>query len=266
MLSFPLFRRDAVPAFKLLAVVAAILTMYSILIIMMFDPSIGKLLEQLQQSMPEMMNLFGMGALTSTLTEFIANYLYGFLMLLVPLLFIVPSTGRMLACRVDRGSMACLLAGPVGRRRIAGTAAAVLISGILLLDLFCTVLGLVWSGALFPGQLDVPAYLTLNLGVLCLHSLLSGLCYLFSCLFDDSRRYYAMAAGVPLVFYLLQMLKNMGGRLEWLQYLTPFTLFNPAAVLAGGGSVFPSMVVLVLFGAALFWLGAFLFTRRDLSV
>ena len=90
MLSFPLFRRDAVPAFKLLAVVAAILTMYSILIIMMFDPSIGKLLEQLQQSMPEMMNLFGMGALTSTLTEFIANYLYGFLMLLVPLLFIVP--------------------------------------------------------------------------------------------------------------------------------------------------------------------------------
>ena len=51
----------------------------------------------------------------------------------------------------------------------------VLLTNLLLLIAYCTLLGLVCSSFMFPQDLDVAAYLRLNFGVLCLHMALAGI-------------------------------------------------------------------------------------------
>lgn len=261
-----LFKKDARGGAKLLSGVFALLCMYCTLIIMMFDPSIGKVLDQFAKTMPQIMSMFGMGSSTATLTDFIANYLYGFLMLLVPLLFTISTAGRLFSRRIDRGSMACLLSVPLGRRAIALTGAAVLAGGLTLLVLLCTVLQLIVSALCFPGALAVGPFLLMNLGVLSLHLALAGLCYFLSLLCDDTRRYYLLGAGIPLVFYLLQMLANMGDKLSFFKYFTLFSLFQPAKFIAEEPSALISAGILFALAAVLFTSGTILFEKRDLSV
>ena len=95
-----------------------------------------------------------------------------------------------------------------------------LIAGGTLLTAYCTALAVGCAAAMFPGELDVPAYLVVNAGLLCLHLALGGFCFFASCLFNESRLSVALGAGVPVLFFLIRMLANMGGRLEKLKYAT----------------------------------------------
>ena len=98
---------------------------------------------------------------------------------------------------------------------------------------------------MFPGELDVPAYLVVNAGLLCLHLALGGFCFFASCLFNESRLSVALGAGVPVLFFLIRMLANMGGRLEKLKYATVFTLFDPTGLFRGDGAAYAGAAVLL---------------------
>ena len=119
---------------------------------------------------------------------------------------------------------------------------------------------------MFPGVLDVAGYLRLNLGVWLLHLCLSGLCFFASCISNTTRLSLALGAGTATVFYLIQMLANMGGKLETLRYITLFTLFQPDKLLAGEAAGWVFAAVLGLLGTALYAAGILLFHRRDLPI
>ena len=76
----------------------------------------------------------------------------------------------------------------------------------------------------------------------------------------------ALGAGTATVFYLIQMLANMGGKLETLRYITLFTLFQPDKLLAGEAAGWVFAAVLGLLGTALYAAGILLFHRRDLPI
>lgn len=65
---------------------------------------------------------------------------------------------------------------------------------------------------------------------------------------------------MPVLFYLLQALANMGDKLENLKYFTLFTLFNTSDIIAGESVIVP-ILVLVLYGA-----GIYIFSKRDLPL
>ena len=78
-----LFRRSARSLWKTWVVFAAVLSLYVSMITAMFDPKLNATLDEIVTAMPQLMNMVGMQAGSSSLGGFLINYLYGFLLLLL---------------------------------------------------------------------------------------------------------------------------------------------------------------------------------------
>ena len=267
MISYPLLGQDIRSGWKLWAGFAAILTVYVALIVGMYDPDITRTMEELLASLPpQMLAAFGFAMEDTTLTGFIASYLFGFLLLVLPLIYEVAAAVRLVASMVEKGSMVYLVGTPNTRGKIIRTQGVFLAGSQGALFLYVGVLGAACAGYFFPGQLDIPAYASLCGGAFCLHLMLGGFSFLASCAFGDTKRALLWGGGIPLAFYLLHMLANMGGRLDILRYATVFSLFDTEALLAGEGLGYVGMGVLAAAGAAEYLAGMILFRKRDLSI
>lgn len=261
-----LFCRGWKSNYKMLLIFAAVLTMYITLIISMFDPELGSALEMFAQAMPEMMAMFGMAKASDTLVAFIANYLYGMLLIVFPMIFIVMISNRLVTRHTDRGSMVYLLTAGKSRRQLILIQMSVLISNIVVFWLYCTVLGFVCSVLMFPGELDTAAYMRLNAGLLCLQLCIGGFCFMVSCIFNESKNALLLSAGVPVLAILIQMLANMGESLEKLKYVTPLTLFSTDDLISGAAFGAVGSVILLAVGLLGFLIGAGIFEKKDLMI
>lgn len=259
-----LFKKEIFGNYKLLLIFAAVLTMYGCMIISMFDPKLGESLQAMAKSMPGIFEAFGMLDTSSTMVEFLANYLYGFLLIVFPLVFIVLLSTKLVARYIDRGSMACLLATPNSRRKIICTQAAVLAVFVLVLDGFAFGLYCAVSASMFPNALDLQGFLLVNLGMLGVHLLFAGLCFCSCCVFTEMRFAMGVGTGLCIAFVLLQMVARVGDKFVWLKYLNPLTLFDPKA-LAACDSV---LLILPLYGVGLllFITGITVFCKKDLPL
>ncbi len=226
MINMALYKRELKGSVKLLLILGAIITMYVSIIISMYDPEMMKMLDSFAEAMPELMAAVGMRANAANLLGFMVSYLYGFILLLFPMLFCILRGNSLVARYVEKGSMVSLVAAPIKRRAIVLTQMTVLISGILLLILYSTVLELICAGSGFPGELDTIELLVLNGGLLCLQLFIGGICFVSSCIFSDTKYSVAFGAGIPIFMYVLQMLANVGGNAEKAKYFTFFTLFD----------------------------------------
>ena len=151
MMDFALFKREMKGSVKLLVIFGAIITMYVSIIINMYDPEMMKMLDGFVEIMPELMAAVGMTANAASLLGFMVSYLYGFILLIFPMLFCILRGNALIAKYVDKGSMALLIAAPVKRRTIAMTQMTVLVSGILLLLFYSTIVEFICAGSGFPG-------------------------------------------------------------------------------------------------------------------
>ncbi len=224
MINMALYKRELKGSVKLLLIMGAIITMYVSIIISMYDPEMMKMLDSFAEAMPELMAAVGMRANAANLLGFMASYLYGFILLLFPMLFCILRGNSLVARYVEKGSMVSLVAVPIKRRAIVLTQMTVLISGILLL--IRTVLELICAGSGFPGELDTIELLVLNGGLLCLQLFIGGICFVSSCIFSDTKYSVLFGAGIPIFMYVLQMLANVGGNAEKAKYFTFFTLLD----------------------------------------
>lgn len=169
MLNTALYKREMKGSLKILLIFAAVITMYVSIIITMYDPEMMKTLDSFYEVMPEIMASVGMTAGATSLIGFMISYLYGFILLVFPMVFCILRGNGLIAKYVDKGAMTALLAAPVKRRTVAATQAFVLISGILLLVLYTTGLEIVIAEANFPSELVLSELLKLNAALLCLH-------------------------------------------------------------------------------------------------
>ncbi len=261
-----LYKRELKGSVKLLIAFGAIITLYISVIIHMYDPQMMKTLDSFAEVMPELMASVGMKANAADLLGFMVSYLYGFILLIFPMLFCILRGNALIAKYVDKGSMVSLAAAPVKRRTIAFTQMAVLISGILLLIIYGTIVELICSETGFPGELDITALFILNGGLLCLHLFIGGICFLSSCIFSDTRYSVAFGAGIPIFMYVLQMLSNVGGNAEKVKYFTFFTLFDPSGMIAGEDSAAAGIFVLFTAAFLLYASGIMIFERKDLYI
>lgn len=261
-----LIKKELKGNYKLLLIFMGVLAMYGCMIISMFDPKLGDSLKAMAESMPGIFVAFGMLDTGTTLTEFLANYLYGFLLIVFPLVFILLLSSRLVARYVDRGSMACLLASPNSRGQIIRTQGAMLFFFVLVLDFFAFSLYTAVSAASFPDALDIMAFVRINAGALGVHLLFAGLSFCSACVFSDMRYSMGVSAGASIAFILLQMVSRVGDKFEWVEYLSPLTLFDPKALAVGDENAVLMILPLYAAGILLFAAGMFVFCRKDLSV
>jgi len=263
-MNFPLLKHEMLATVKLFCIILAVLMLYIISIVYMYNPEMSNTLKQLTATMPEMMAAFGMGSIGDTLIEFLSTYLYGFLLLILPLVFIIMLANKLIMGYIDNGSMAYLIATPNRRLKIVFTQASFLIASIFILLAVTTLVAIIFSEFLFPNELDIPAFLTLNLGLYFLHFAISGYCFLVSCSSKDLKTSYAYSTGLPIAFYLIEALSNMGGSLEKLQYFTIYSLFAPEKLMAQDSSSIWMLGTLFLIGLLCYTLAVRIFVKRDL--
>lgn len=266
MINLTLYKREMKNSVRLIVIFAAIMTMYVSIIISMYDPELMKTLDGFVEVMPDLMAAVGMSAGAANLLEFMISYLYGFILLIFPMLFSILRGNGLIAKYVDRGSMVTLTAAPVKRRTIALTQMSVLLTGIIVLICYVTVLEIAVAQGSFPGELALRDLIKVNAGLLCLHFFIAGICFFFSCLCSDTKYSIGFGAGIPALMYVLHMLANAGEKAENIKYLSLFTLFDPDGIACGETSALICGIVLLFGAAVLFALGIFAFNRKDLHI
>lgn len=266
MINLALYKREMKGSIKLLLIFAAIITMYVSIIISMYDPQLMETLDSFVEVMPQLMAAVGMSAGATSLLGFMISYLYGFILLVFPMVFCILRGNGLIAKYVDRGSMVSLVAAPIRRSIIACTQMFALLSGVSLLLIYTTILEIVCAQAGFPGELILSELLKLNLGLFGLHFFIAGICFLASCIFSDTKYSIGFGAGIPALMYVLQMLANAGEKAKAAKNFTIFTLFSPEGIVAGETGAALGVVALFLGAAVLFAAGIIAFTQKDLHI
>lgn len=262
----PLLAREFKGGLPAAAAIFAVLALYIVCIIYMFDPETSQMLEDLKSAMPELYDAFGMGHDTTTLTGFMLNYLYGFLLTLLPLVLVMLLVNRMVVKPIATGSLAYALASPHGRGSVlgslAGAAAAVLavvLAAVIASELGC---GMV----LYPDDLDAAALLRANAGLAALWLFMLGVCLLSATVFAKGPLALWAGGGFCLAEFLVQMVAQMGDDLADAQYATFFTLFDPYGLAAGESDAALAACALAAGGIALIAIAVAVFRRRDLAL
>lgn len=266
MMNITLWKREIKANWKIFFLFLMIITLYGSVIVMMYDPELGKSLELMAESMPEMFAAFGMSNASNTLIEFVTNYLYGFILTVIPIIFIILMAHRLVSRYIDRGSMAYLLATPNDRGTIIRTQAVVMAMGILALVVYAMLLVIITGNLMFDEGIDIGKYFVLNIGLYGLLLFMGGLCFLSACIFNEVKYAIGIGAGCSIFFILIQMLSQVGDKMANLKYLTPLTLFQAEDLIHLESSAYIGVGILYLIGILMFVIGVEIFKKRDLPL
>lgn len=262
-----LFKASFKENWVLLLVTFLIVLMYQTLIINMYDPENADAMAEMVKLLPEgMMAAFGFDAVVQDLTSHVASFLYGFLFLVFPLIYVIPAGYKLIGKHVDSGSIAYMLASPHTRKTIAGTQAIFLITSTTLLLAAEVLMGILFCSVAYSGMLDIGNYLLLNLVTLGIFYVVSGIVFMASSFFNESGKILGFAIGIPFAFFIFKMLYSAGDKLDFFRYLTLYSLVDAEKIFAGNG--YPWIVTLILFGAAglIYGLSIYLFDKRSLII
>ncbi|MDD4113858.1 MAG: ABC transporter permease subunit [Herbinix sp.] len=266
MFSKPLLKATIKQNYIIFLVIIAVLMLYLPIIITMFDPTTQDSLNGVLEMMPQgLIAAMGFSNIGAELIDFIGSYFYGFLILLLPMIYTIVACNRCIASHVDKGSMAYLLSTPNTRSKIARTQALFIIASTTIMMGITTIVGIVLSNASFPGELDIRAFILLNLGALLLYFSVTGIGFFASCLFNDTKNSLMIGAGLPIAFLVIQMISDVGEKTSFLRYFTMFTLFDSDKIISGEGFV-PQFLVLIVIAIVMYGLGFYVFKKRDLPL
>ncbi|MDR2967699.1 MAG: ABC transporter permease [Methanobacteriaceae archaeon] len=266
MINWALYKQGIKSNYKIVLLFFGLLALYITSIISMYNPEALSVMEEFTRTMPEIMAMVGMTGDSTTMMGYLITYLYGFIFLVIPFIVTVIIANNLVASYVDRGSMVYLLSSPNSRKTIIFTQMKVLGTFIFAIIAYCTILTIIFSEVMFPGDLAIDKLLIINFGLLILHIFLGGIAFASSTIFNDMKLSLMFGGGIPLAFFLIQMLSNMGGKLEDLKFFTIFTLFQPHKILSGETQGYLMIGVLAILAIILYVLAFYIFKKKDLSI
>lgn len=266
MFSKPFLKATIKQNYIVFIIVFAVLMLYLPIIIMMYDSSAKDSLKDVLEILPQaLVAAMGFEELGNTLIDFIGSYFYGFLIFLLPMIYTIIVCNRCVASHVDKGSMAYLLSTPNKRTKIASTQALFILASITVMIALVTIAGIIFSNIMFPGELDLSAFLLLNLGTLLLYYAVTGIGFFASCLFNDTKNSLMVGAGLPVAFLVIQMISGVGEKVRFLRYFTLFTLFDADKIIKGGTFI-PQFIALLIISVIMYVSGIYVFNKKDLPL
>lgn len=266
MFNFTLYKKEFIGSVKTLTILSIVLVFYILMVLSMYTPEIDNLLDGFTKAMPEVMNMLGMKPGESTLIGFVSSYLYGFIMIAFPMIFSIFCANSIIAKHVERGSMTYMLSAPVKRKTVAFTQMKVLVTGIFIMILLATAVTGIASEVMFPGKIDVKGFIFINIGLLFLQLFIGSICFLCSCIFNESKLSLSFGAGIVALAFILKMLSEVGDKFDGIKYFTFFTLYNPDKIIQGSEGAYLGSVALLAGGIVLFVMSIIIFKRKNLNI
>lgn len=261
MFNKTIFKQTLKSNFKLWLIFTLIMTVLNAVLIAVFEPSTISGMESMIKDTP-LENMFQNTTFLGMLSQTFFT-LHG---VILPLVFVIMTANSLVASQVDRGSMAYLLSTPTKRNAVVRTQAAYLIISLIAMFTIITVVGVI-AIQVYQGDIEVSIsdYLILNVGLLLLMFATSGISFLFSCVFNLSKNSLAFGAGIPLAFFLFQLMAQVDESLEGLKYVSLNTLFDTEAILEGDGYLI-QFIILTVVGIILYEIGIRVFQQKDLPL
>ncbi len=250
----------------LLLIFFGVLTMYMSIMISMFDPEDMTALTAMLEMLPKgMMKAMGFSQLETDLTAYLASWLYGMLMIAFPMIYSIILGNKLVAKMVDNGSFAYLLSTPNSRVKIIITQGIYALGSLIVLFFALFGLGVAISNALLPGNIDVGAFLSLNVTTMLVNMVALMISFFCSCLFNEAKLSTGFGAGLPIMFLLLKMISGAAEDLNFLKNFTIYGIYDPVKVVKGeevlGVNLLFVGIILLLFVA-----GVMIFKRKRLPL
>ncbi len=265
-MSLTLFKTDLKGNALLLIIIAYAMMIYFSVIAYMFDPADTTAITNMLEVLPEsLMSAFGFDSVSTNLTGFLADYYYGFIVFIIPLIYCIITANKLVVKLVDNGSFSCLLMAPVSRRKIILTKGIYLLFSIALLFTLLHVAGSAICRSLFGDMLDQRVFLRMNINAALLTMLVGMICFFYSCLFNESKLALSCSSGVTVGSLLLFVLGGTSPKAEFLKDLSFYSLLDTKRILEGSGTAGLEGVLTVLI-LVLLGLSIFVFHRKNLPI
>lgn len=161
--------------------------------------------------------------------------------------------------------MAGFLSTPTTRLQITVSSAVYFIASLAAMWGVVSLTGIITAHIVQPDTLDIKIFLMMNLGVFLYHLAISGICFCASCIFNSSKYSLIFEAGIPLYFFVINMVIKLSDDLEFLKYVTLNTLFNTRNILSGSGYG-KEFLTMGMFAAMLYVTGIVWFQKKDLPL
>lgn len=210
------------------------------------------------------------------------NSMYYTVIVLIPIfLLVVILANSLIANQVDTGAMAYILSTPTKRKAVALTQMLFMIAvPLVVITIVCTVK--CFMNYNITGNGDILVTVTKFIGMYILVEAISSICYLGSCLFNESSKSLAFGGGITVWCFIAGLLGifgsenlvNMGVGVEQLNIFNHLTLVGLYDVTAletiGSSTVDTSFIwkLAVLLGIAVicYIVGAVRFQKKDLPL
>jgi ABC-2 type transport system permease protein len=255
------FKQTVKSNIKLWAIITGILCLLISIVMKVFDPEMINEMVGRQEAMGGFNPLGEM----SSLISFISNQYFGLFAVIFPMIYIIITGNKLIAGKVDKGSMANDLSAPLSRTQIIFTSAVYLILSLVLMFACISGAGVITAEIAQPGQLDISVFLQLTLGCFLLQLTISGISFMGSCIFNSAGKSLSIGAGIPLACFALKMVSGMSDSLERLSHLSINTLFDTDAII--NGEVFAGkLIVLAIIGIGCYIVGSAVFNKKDLPL
>lgn len=210
---------------------------------------------------------------------------YGIMATLLPAVYILISSNKLFASQVDRGSMAYVLSTPCRRSRITMTQMIFSVASIVFLFAVTTVahiavnasdpMGLELIGTNIgieglTGDLTAAMILKINLSAMIICLAMSGVCFMFSGIFNQTKYSIGCSGtfiGVSVLANMMAMFGSLGiDALSNFKYLTICSLYDFTSILTGTDDWIIKSVVALLIAAVGYIVGSIWFTKKDLPL
>jgi len=266
VLSIPLFWEDFRENKKILLLFGGGLVLLALINLGIYAWISGRADTDVFFNVPEpLLKLLGLDLKDPSLTAFLGKTMYeGWSLVTMTLLDMILSV-RLVADQMERRSMIYYIGSPLGRKKVIFTQGYFLVCSQFVLITAGTVGTLLLSELLFPGVLEIPQFLLCSIGFFFLHMLLGGIGFFFSCYADNKKQVY-MGNSVIVLFLLFYMAGKTGGSLFVFRYLSVISLYEISGLLKGSFTLLIRLLLLILAGGIIYWLGMRIFLKKDLHL
>ncbi|MFJ7953475.1 ABC transporter permease subunit [Lysinibacillus sp. NPDC096418] len=261
MINSTIFKQTLRANVKLWLIFTIVLTILQVVMVAVFDATTLTDISHLVEGTP----LAGMLGQT-TLLSMLASTFYSIHGVIFPIIFIIMTANSLIASQVDRGSMAYLLSTPTKRSTIIATQALYLIIALVVMFIIETAAGLI-TIQVFQSETDIVIadFIMLNVGLFLLMFAISGISFFFSSYCNLTKNSLAFGAGIPIAFFLFQLLSSVDESLNVLSNFTINALFDTTAILEGE-NYWWKLIILFGIGIVLYIASLEVFKRKDLPL
>ncbi|MEG0275120.1 MAG: ABC transporter permease subunit [Longicatena sp.] len=261
MISFPLLRQTIKSNLKFLCAFTFILCVFLVVMCYVFTPSTVEDLKVVTKG-TALGHIFGNNG---TLISFMSNSFYALMAIVFPMVYSIMVGNRLIAEKVDRGSMACLLSTPLTRRKITLTSAFYFVTSLMVMWGTASFIGYLAADIFQKGALDTDTFLMMNVGCFLYHFVISSICFCCSCIFNTSKGSLTLGAGIPIAFFVISLFIKLSDDLDVLKYFTLNTLFDTQKIIEGSGYM-NSFMYMIGIGICLYSIGIITFQKKDLPL